>query len=107
MMVDSFHSLGALPESEGCWNSLANTPPSWVEQSSSTLPLSLSGIAAFLGFTLCRTEVTNCLLMVRASGGWCAVVIKTDEEAVGLFCKRGGLWAADHCRFGCSAHHDI
>lgn len=54
---------------KGAKNSLVNTPPNWVEQSLSTLPLSLSGPAALLGSTLRRTEVTRCSLMLRAAVG--------------------------------------
>lgn len=81
IVVDSFLCLGAMPESKGCWNSLANTPPSWVEQSLSTLPLSLSGIAALLGFTLRSMEVTSCSLMVRA---WRGELRITGLQVVGV-----------------------
>lgn len=81
MMVDSFHCLGTMAESKRCWNGLVNTPPSWVEQSLNTLPLSLSGPAALLGFTLRRMEVTSCSLMVRA---WRGKLRVTAVQVVGV-----------------------
>lgn len=98
MIVVSFHWLGMVPVSKMCWKSI--------------LPLGLSGLATLLELT-----AQDGYQMLSMVGGWRGEMKITDVLVVGvllllkrmkkLFCKRGTVRTVDHCRFRCSAHHDV
>src|SRR4029434_7115487 len=65
MIVEDFRQGGIKHWDRDWLNMLVNTPASWSAQSLSTLPVTPSGPAAFLGFTARRTRLTSCACTVR------------------------------------------
>lgn len=59
MMVEDFRQGGTVACAKDRLNILVKTPVSWTAQSFSTLPVTPSGSAAFLGFTVLSMNLTS------------------------------------------------